>query len=160
MEAAEQHAAAVKFPPPILPIVTIVAGHILGRFMPILSAYDLPTPERYWIGGTIAIAAGLILGVWPIRQFQQSGQDVTPWTPTPEIVIHGPYKFTRNPMYLMMILLCIGFAIILSDVWILILTPVCGWLIYHLAIRHEEVYLEEKFGDSYRAYKQRVRRWI
>jgi protein-S-isoprenylcysteine O-methyltransferase Ste14 len=63
-------------------------------------------------------------------------------------------------MYLGMIIFCLGFAIILSDVWILILTPLCGWLIYHLAIRHEEAYLEEKFGDSYLAYKTCVRRWI
>jgi len=160
MEAEQQHAAAVKFPPPILPIVTIVIGHVLGCFVPILSAYDLPAPGRYWVGGLIAAAAVLILGVWPIQQFKRSGQDVTPWTPTPEIVVSGPYKVTRNPMYLMMVLFCIGFAVILSDVWILILTPVCGWLIFLLAIRHEEVYLEEKFGDSYRAYKNRVRRWI
>ncbi len=160
MEAEQQHAAAVKFPPPILPIVTIVIGHVLGRFVPILSAYDLPAPGRYWVGGLIAAAAVLLLGVWPIQQFKRSGQDVTPWTPTPEIVVSGPYKVTRNPMYLMMVLFCIGFAVILSDVWILILTPVCGWLIFLLAIRHEEVYLEEKFGDSYRAYKNRVRRWI
>ena len=160
MESENQSAAAVKFPPPILPIVTIVAGHILGRFLPIFAGWSLSTPARYWIGGLIAAAAVLILVVWPFRQFQQTGQDVKPWTPTPEIVVHGPYKFTRNPMYLAMILVCIGFAIILSDVWILILTPVCGWLIYHLAIRHEEAYLEEKFGDSYRAYKASVRRWI
>lgn len=160
MEAENQHAAAVKFPPPILPIVTIVIGHVLGRFVPILSAYDLPAPGRYWVGGLIAAAAVLILGAWPIQQFKRSGQDVTPWIPTPEIVVSGPYKVTRNPMYLMMILFCIGFAVILSDVWILILTPLCGWLIFLLAIRHEEVYLEEKFGDSYRAYKNRVRRWI
>ncbi len=160
METENQHAAAVKFPPPILPIVTIVAGHILGRFMPVLSEYDLPTPARYWIGGLIAVAAVLILVVWPARQFQQSGQDPKPWTPTPEMVVHGPYKFTRNPMYLGMLLFCIGFAIILSDLWILILTPVCGWLNYYFAIRHEEAYLEEKFGDAYRAYQAGVRRWI
>jgi protein-S-isoprenylcysteine O-methyltransferase Ste14 len=160
MESENEHAAAVKFPPPILPIVTIVAGHILGRFLPIFAESVLPTPERYWIGGLVAVAAVLVLIVWPARQFQQSGQDPKPWTPTPEIVVAGAYRFTRNPMYLGMLVFCIGFAIILSDVWIVILTPVCGWLIYLFAIRHEEAYLEEKFGDSYRAYKMTVRRWI
>jgi len=160
METENEHAAAVKFPPPILPLVTIVAGHVLGRFLPLFPESALPTPERYWIGGLIAVAAVLVLVVLPFRQFQQSGQDPKPWTPTPEIVVAGAFKFTRNPMYLGMIVFCLGFAIILSDVWILILTPVCGWLIYHLAIRHEEDYLEEKFGESYRAYKATVRRWI
>lgn len=160
MESENEHAAAVKFPPPIVPIVTIVAGHVLGRFLPIFPDSVLPTPERYWIGGLIAVAAVLVLIVWPARQFQQSGQDPKPWTPTPEIVVAGAYRVTRNPMYLGMLVFCIGFAIILSDVWIVILTPVCGWLIYLLAIRHEEAYLEEKFGDSYRAYKMTVRRWL
>jgi len=160
METDNEHAAAVKFPPPILPIVTIVAGHILGRFVPIFSDSALPTPARYWVGGLIAVAAVLFLVVWPARQFQQSGQDPKPWTPTPEIVVSGAYRFTRNPMYLGMLVFCLGFAIILSDAWIVILTPVCGWLIYQLAIRQEEAYLEEKFGDAYRAYKTSVRRWI
>jgi len=160
MESENENAAAVKFPPPILPIVTIVAGHVLGRFLQIFPDSALPTPERYWTGGLVAVAAVLILVVWPARQFQQSGQDPKPWTPTPEILVAGPYRFTRNPMYLGMLVFCIGFAIILSDVWIVILTPVCGWLIYLLAIRQEEAYLEEKFGESYRAYKATVRRWI
>ena len=160
MDTDNEHAAVVKFPPPIVPIVTIVAGHILGRFMPLFPGSALPTPARYWIGGLLAVAAVLVLVVWPGRQFQRSGQDPKPWTPTPEIVVSGTYRFTRNPMYLGMVVFCIGFAVILSDLWILILTPVCGWLIYHLAIRHEEIYLEEKFGDSYRAYKNTVRRWI
>ena len=160
METDNEHAAAVKFPPPIVPILTIVAGHVLGRFLPIFPDSHLPTPERYWIGGLVAVAAVLVLIVWPARQFQQSGQDPKPWTPTPEIVVAGTYRFTRNPMYLGMLVFCIGFAIILSDGWIVIFTPVCGWLIYLLAIRHEEAYLEDKFGDSYRAYKMTVRRWI
>ena len=160
MESESKNAAAVKFPPPILPIVTIVAGHVLGRFLPVLPGSALPTPGRYWIGGLVAAAAVLILVVWPARQFQRSGQDPKPWTPTPEIVVAGTYRFTRNPMYLGMLVFCIGFAIILSDAWIVILTPVCGWLIYVVAIRQEEAYLEEKFGESYRAYKATVRRWI
>ena len=160
METENQHAAAVKFPPPILPIVTIVVGHLLGRFLPIFPDSASATPARYWIGGLIALAAVLVLVIAPFRQFQRSGQDPKPWMPTPEIVVAGAYRFTRNPMYLGMIVFCIGFAIILSDVWILILTPVCGWLIFHTAIRHEEAYLEEKFGEAYRAYKATVRRWI
>jgi protein-S-isoprenylcysteine O-methyltransferase Ste14 len=160
MEAENEHAAAVKFPPPILAIVTIVAGHVLGRFIPLFPDVTLPTPARYWIGGLICVAAVLVLVVWPGRQFQQSGQDPKPWTPTPEIVVSGTYKFTRNPMYLGMLVFCLGFAVILSDAWIVILTPVCGWLIYQTAIRPEEAYLEEKFGESYRVYRDTVRRWL
>ena len=63
-------------------------------------------------------------------------------------------------MYVGLILFCVGIAIVLSDFWTCILTLVCALVIHIIAIRHVEVYLEEKFGDSYRAYKKRVRRWI
>ncbi len=63
-------------------------------------------------------------------------------------------------MYLMMVLLCIGFTILLSNAWIGILTPICAWALYQTAIKPEEAYLERKFGASYRAYKLKVRRWI
>lgn len=63
-------------------------------------------------------------------------------------------------MYLMMVLFCIGFTILLSNAWIGILAPICAWTLYQFAIKPEEAYLAEKFGGSYRAYKLKVRRWI
>lgn len=152
--------AAVKFPPPILPIVTIIAGYVIGRFLPLFPDSVLPAPERYWIGGLICVAAVVVFVILPFKQFQRTGQDPKPWTPTPEFIGSGLYRFSRNPMYLGMIVFCLGFAVILSEAWIVILTPACGWLIYVLAIGPEEAYLEQRFGDAYREYKARVRRWI
>ena len=152
--------AAVRFPPPLVGILAIVIGYVLGRFFPIMDDFLLPAPLRYWVGGAIVLVAGVVLGWWPIKLFQEIEQDVKPWTSTPDIVVKGPYKFTRNPMYLMMVLVCIGFSIILDEAWVLIAAPVCGYVIYLIAIRHEERYLEEKFGESYVAYKNSVRRWI
>ncbi len=154
------HGAAVRFPPPILPIVTIVAGLLLGRFWPLGGGYELPVPDRYVIGGAVAALAILVLVIWPALLFKKTGQDPKPWTDTPEVVFDGPYRFTRNPMYLGMLVFCLGFAIILSEAWILVLTPLCAWLIYHLAIRHEEAYLDQKFGEPYRDYCRKVRRWL
>jgi len=156
----KENGAKVRFPPPVLPIFTIIGGHYLSVYLPLVTGFDLPTPARYWIGGLIAASALLVLGLWPVVLFHKTGQSELPWTPTTEIIIKGPYHFTRNPMYLMMVLLCIGFAILLSDAWTALLTPVCALLLYLIAIRPEEAYLEGKFGDSYRAYKQKVRRWI
>ncbi len=152
--------AAVRLPPPLVPVLAILIGVALGAFSPIVPGFVLPTPERYWIGG-MTIAGSLIgLGLWPMFLFRDSGQDVAPWSTTPELVVLGPYRFTRNPMYLMMVLLCIGFTILLSNAWIGILTPICAWALYQTAIKPEEAYLEQKFGASYRAYKLKVRRWI
>jgi protein-S-isoprenylcysteine O-methyltransferase Ste14 len=152
--------AKVRVPPAILPIITIVGGHYLSDYLPLVSDFDLPTPARYWIGGLMAASALIVLGLWPVILFRRAGQSELPWTPTTEIIIQGPYHFTRNPMYLMMVSLCVGFAILLSDVWTAILTPVCAALLYLIAIRPEEAYLEGKFGESYRAYQQKVRRWV
>lgn len=159
-EGEKKDGASVKFPPPVLPIFTIVGGHYLSVYLPLVTGFDLPTPARYWIGGLLAVSAALVLGLWPVVLFRKAGQSELPWTPTTEIIIKGPYHFTRNPMYLMMVLQCVGFAILLSDAWTALLTPVCALLLYLIAIRPEEAYLEGKFGDSYRAYKQKVRRWI
>jgi protein-S-isoprenylcysteine O-methyltransferase Ste14 len=156
----DKSGAAVRFPPPAAAALTIVVGYVIGRFVPLLAAYDLATPSRYYIGATIIVVAVAVLALWPIRYFKETGQNVTPWSETPEIIVQGPFKFTRNPMYLMMLIVCVGFAIVFSEIWILILTPVLALALYHIAIKHEEVYLEEKFGESYRTYKNTVRRWI
>ena len=71
-----------------------------------------------------------------------------------------PLRVTRNPMYLQMVLACMGFSVILSNAWILILTPFCALVLQRFAILPEEAYLERKFGDEYLEYKRRVRRWL
>ena len=159
MSSAEaKDGAAVRVPPPVLTVLTILAGVALERLLPI--AVELPAPARYWIGGAILLASFLLLGTWPVILFRRSGQSPIPWEPTPSIVERGPYRFTRNPMYLMMVIACVGFAIILSNAWILLLTPLCAFLLHRLAILPEEAYLERKFGEGYLAYKRKVRRWL
>ncbi len=156
----DEDGAAVRFSPPIIPALAILIGVALDALSPITSGFVLPTPERYWIGGMLIAGSLVGLGLWPILLFRDSGQNVTPWSTTPELVVLGPYRFTRNPMYLMLVLLCIGFTILLSNAWMGILTPICAWTLYQFAIKPEETYLAQEFGDSYRAYKLKVRRWI
>jgi protein-S-isoprenylcysteine O-methyltransferase Ste14 len=135
-------------------------GYGLERLVPLVALPTISSILRYGIGGFIVATSVALFGVWPAVLFRRSGQDPKPWTATPELVLEGPYKLTRNPMYLMMVLVCVGFAVILVSAWVLLLTPLCGMILYLTAIRHEEVYLEKKFGDSYRRYQDRVRRWI
>jgi protein-S-isoprenylcysteine O-methyltransferase Ste14 len=152
--------AVVRILPPGVPLLTIVAGVLLNRWWPIDPGFTLPAPARYWVGGLVVAGAFLVFGVWAVVLFRRTGQDEKPWAPTPEIVERGPFRVTRNPMYLQMVIGCIGFAIILMNVWILLLTPLCGWALQRFAIRPEEEYLERKFGDVYLTYKRRVRRWL
>lgn len=100
---------------------------------------------------TMALAIGL---------FSRTGQDPKPWSTTPEIISTGIYGITRNPMYVGMALVQSALAVALANAWILALVPLAVLTVYATAIRHEEAYLETKFGDAYRDYKRRVRRWL
>jgi protein-S-isoprenylcysteine O-methyltransferase Ste14 len=91
---------------------------------------------------------------------RRSGQSENPWKPTTSIIERGPFRITRNPMYLQMVLVCIGVAIALMNIWLFMLTPLCAWLLQRTAIIPEERYLEVKFGDAYLDYKSRVPRWL
>lgn len=156
----ERDGAAVRFPPPLLPLLTILAGVGFERLWPLAAGFELPAPARYWIGGLVIAVSVLVLGLWPVVMFRRSGQSELPWRPTPVVLEKGPYRFTRNPMYLQMVLVCIGVAVILSNYWILVLVPLCAWSLNRFAIAPEETYLERKFGEPYRDYKRRVRRWL
>ena len=80
--------------------------------------------------------------------------------PTSALVIWGPYRFTRNPMYMGLTTLYVGGTLLLNDLWPLALLPVVIGLVQRRVIAKEEAYLERKFGDEYRAYKAGVRRWV
>lgn len=153
-------AAAVRFPPPLLPLVAVFLAIGLERLWPIDLGLEVPEPVRYGVGWAIVAGAFLGLGLWSVVLFRRSGQSEIPWKPTLSVVERGPYRVTRNPMYLQMVLICVGLSILLENWWILLLTPVTAWALQRFAILPEEAYLERKFGDSYRAYKRRVRRWI
>ncbi len=152
--------AAVRIFPPAIPLLVVALGIGLDRIFPIETLFEIPQPFRYWLGGIIVACAVLGLGGWSVLIMRRDGQSENPWKPTFNIIDRGPFRLTRNPMYLQMILVCFGIGIALMNWWLLMLTPFCGWLLQRLAIMPEEEYLERKFGDSYLAYKKRVRRWL
>lgn len=156
----ERDGAAVRIFPPGVPLLAILAGVALDRLWPLDLAPFLPPPLRLGLGWGIVAAAVLGLGIWPAVLFRRGGQSPTPWTRTPRLETRGPYRLTRNPMYLHLVLICCGVGIVLANGWVLLLTPVVGWVLQRWAILPEEEYLERKFGDEYRAYKRRVRRWL
>ena len=156
----ERDAAAVRVFPPAVPALTILFGILLNRIWPLPLSIGLGRGARQWLGGLIVTAAFLGLGLWSVVLFRRSGQNENPWKPTPQIVDRGPFRITRNPMYLQMVLICIGVAVILSNAWVLVLTLPCAWVLQRFAIQPEEAYLERKFGEAYLAYRRRVPRWL
>jgi protein-S-isoprenylcysteine O-methyltransferase Ste14 len=85
---------------------------------------------------------------------------VDPYKPTTKIVTDGLFRFSRNPIYVSDMLLYVGLSLALNAWWALALTPVVVWIMNTGVIAREEVYLEHKFGNDYRQYKQQVRRWL
>lgn len=152
-------AADVRVVPPLFPLAVIVVGVVLGRLRPVVAGLGLAPTVRYAIGGAVVVVVWT-LGVWAVVGFRRTEQDPKPWKTSPELILGGPYRITRNPMYLMMVGTCIGVGVILGNVWILLLTPVCVWALQRFAIRPEETYLEAKFGEAFREYRRAVRRWI
>ncbi|MBA4367397.1 MAG: hypothetical protein C0403_07125 [Desulfobacterium sp.] len=151
-------AAKVRFPPPLVFLITIIVGVIIQSFLwPIEWGFDL---KYRLVFALLPAGAGFGLIVLSFKLFKSTGQKPAPWTITPEIIITGIYRYTRNPMYVGMGLIQSAIGIGLANLWIILLLPASFFTVYHIAIKHEEVYLEEKFGNSYINYKNQVRRWI
>jgi protein-S-isoprenylcysteine O-methyltransferase Ste14 len=153
----DSDSAKVGFPPPLVYAGTLLLGLALDRVMP----WSL---ELNWIGrfvaGALFIAAGLAVGLSAMGLFRKVGTDVKPWKTTSAIVADGVYRFTRNPMYLGMALLYGGLAVAFSSLGAIVLLPILILIIRTQVIAREERYLEAKFGEQYRMYKSRVRRWL
>jgi protein-S-isoprenylcysteine O-methyltransferase Ste14 len=153
----DQDSAKVSFPPPFVYAGMLLLGLVLDRALP--WSLEMTWIGRY-VGGGILIAAGLLFGMSAMGLFRKAGTDVKPWKTTTAIVATGVYRFTRNPMYLGMAMLYTGLGFLFSSLGVFLLLPVLILTIRTQVIAREERYLEGKFGDDYRAYKARVRRWL
>lgn len=154
-----QDAAEVRVMPPLVPLLTILAGAGLRRFWPIELGLEAESQFLFVLGVSL-VAFAILVVLWTIFLFNRTGQHPDPHKPTPEIVDTGPFRVSRNPIYLLMIVVCLGFALMQRNLWILLLTPLAVWVLTRFVIVPEERYLEEKFGEVYLAYKRRVRRWL
>ncbi|MEK1930754.1 MAG: isoprenylcysteine carboxylmethyltransferase family protein [Pararhizobium sp.] len=112
-----------------------------------------------WLGG-IVFLAGLALLIWAAMTFRRAGTQIQTTEPTSTIVEEGPYRFTRNPIYIGMFLGLIGLAVGFDSLWPIVLLVPFYLVIRYGVVAREEVYLERKFGAVYLAYKTRVRRWL
>jgi len=148
--------ANVLLPPPLIFLAALVVGLLLQHVVPVRW---LPASWADWIGGVlVAIAIGLALsGVLALRAARTA---IDPRKPTTAIVRQGPYRFSRNPLYVALILLCVGIAALSNILWIVLLLVPAVVVQRVGVIRREEAYLDRKFGAEYRAYQARVRRWI
>jgi protein-S-isoprenylcysteine O-methyltransferase Ste14 len=144
--------------PPFILLGFLVAATVLEAVvpLPVLGAYAL---ARYLAGAALA-ACGFVLTGIGMRCFAAAGTNIPPNLPTTVLVVDGIYGRTRNPLYLGMILIYLGLSVAAGSLWAIVLVVPLLWVINVGVIAREERYLERKFGDAYRAYKGRVRRWV
>ncbi len=148
----------LKVPPVIQTALCILAMWLLSRYLPLCTVEIINrsaiTAILICLGGLIAIAA--------IVSFHKVKTTVDPRTPdqTSELVIAGIYQYTRNPMYLSLLLIMTGMAVLFGAVSSFLVIPLFVWFMNRLQIEAEEEELEKLFGESYREYKLNVRRWL
>ena len=149
--------AQVIIRPPLAWGLAVIAGLALNWLVPLpFLPVDLPAG---WLGAMVFILA-LALVAWAIVTITRAGSNVPTNLPTTTIVASGPYRFTRNPIYLGMFLGLIGLAIAFDNLWLLMMLVPFALVIRYGVVAREETYLERKFGDVYRRYRARVRRWL
>jgi protein-S-isoprenylcysteine O-methyltransferase Ste14 len=147
--------AAVR--PPVAWLLALAAGVAADQLYP-LRFVPASVPGA-WVGGAI-FAIAFALAIWAIVTIRNAGTQVETYKPTTTIVANGPYRLTRNPIYLAMVLGLIGLAIAFDSLWIVVTLVPFYLVIRYGVVAREEAYLERKFGDVYRGYQSRVRRWL
>jgi len=154
---SKQGGARVSFPPPFVFFGLMASGLALDRWgLPLAS--DL-APWLRWLGAAFGICGVLTLLSAQVS-FRRTGQHPAPWKPSPELLVGGIYRYTRNPMYLGMTLFQAGLGLAVGSGWMSALAPVGLVLVHFIAVRPEEAYLTEKFGESYLRYTSAVRRYL
>ena len=148
--------ADVKIHPPVLVSMLVLAAFFLNKLFPLPFAFP---QVLVWLGYALVLI-GLGLTISAASGLMRARTTLDPHGSVSSLVTSGPYRFSRNPIYLGFLCLLIGFPFIFKTYWGLILSPLLIMLMNVLIIRHEEAYLEKKFGDVYRSYKSRVRRWL
>lgn len=149
----------VRFPPPLLFVVGGLAGWALGRAWPVPLVVS-PADRLLAVVGLVLVVAGVVLGVWAVLTFRRARTAIVPSRPATGVVEAGPYRFSRNPMYVALSVAYLGVTLVLNSVWPLALLPVVLGALFVLVVRREERYLASAFGEGYAAYRRRVRRWL
>lgn len=153
----QDHPNVVIYPPVIL-ATTVILACMVQWCLPLGLLVSLPQTWRI-VGGIIMILAGILLAASGRRTLVRLGTNVSPLRPTTALATDGIYKWTRNPLYTGGTLVMFGIALVFSLDWLLLLI-VPSVLILHIGVvTREEQYLENKFGNEYRQYKERVARY-
>ena len=158
MTVPNKDGAKVRFPPPLVFLGAIVLGVIVQH-----KAMPLSLVFARWLrlaAAVLILACGVSLVASARILFKRTGQNPIPWQPTPELILQGPYRFTRNPMYVGVTLFVIGLGLAVNNLWISLFAAPALLVVHFIAVLPEERYLAAKFGESYRSFLAQVRRYL
>jgi protein-S-isoprenylcysteine O-methyltransferase Ste14 len=144
----------------VLPPLGYGAAFIMGLLLHLVfPLHVLPTTLARGIG-VVCVLVSLPLALATLRALSRAHTPVDPMKPTTALVTEGPFRYSRNPIYLALTLLYLGVAFLVNALWILLLVVPALVVLRYGVIAREEAYLTRKFGDAYRQYTAQVRRWL
>ena len=150
------HGPGIMIPPPLIYFIGFLFAYAMNIFYPI----PMLGPPLSIVLALLAVTPSAVLGLWGLFEFWRARTNPLPHKPSSSLVIVGPYRITRNPMYLSLALLYVGFGFLLNIAWAFVVLPAVIFIVNIYVIKREESYLESKFGEQYRSYKKQVRRWL
>jgi protein-S-isoprenylcysteine O-methyltransferase Ste14 len=148
----------VRFPPPLLFVSGFLAGWLIHRALPLaIAGGRRPVTSAI---GWLLIAAGLTIIAAGLLTFVRHRTAILPHHAASRLVTTGPYRFTRNPMYVGITSLYLGLALLTAMAWPLLLLPAVLFALWRFVISREERYLASEFGSDYEEYRRKVGRWV
>lgn len=148
----------VRFPPPLLFVVTFFAGLGVQRLLPLDVPANVAAVSRPL--GIVLVICGVLLALSCVGMFLVGRTTIIPHASASKLMTGGPYRWTRNPMYVSLVLVYLGVVGVLAQTWPLLLLPLPVAIVNAIVIPFEEARLREVFGGAFQEYCARVRRWI
>jgi len=152
----EQDSSGALAPPPVFFGIALAVGFVLDAIWP---QPILPQTIQYIVGFPL-IVLSILAALTVVREFRRHKTNLDVHKPTTAIIATGPFRFSRNPVYLSLVVLVTGIAVAVDSYWLLITMLPAIAVVHKFVILREEAYLTRKFGDDYLSYKSGVRRWL
>jgi len=158
MQKQDKDRPAIIAPPPLLMAICVAAGLIAAHFWALPVIHDAALARAVSCVALVVVAGALIFSGH--RELVKYKEHPNPYKPTGTIVVSGIYGFTRNPLYISLLLIVLAIGIGANDAWLLLSFVGLFLLLHFGVVIAEERYLSEKFGTRYDEYRRSVRRWI
>ncbi len=152
----EQDNAGIITHPPFFYIIAVLVAIVIDHFISL--SFGNPTMTKYL--GLAVLGMGILILMLSGRMFIKNKQSPSVHASQPKVITDGIYGKTRNPIYLSAHMFIASAALYFDNVWMLLMLMPMTYIITKFVIEKEETYLERKFGEAYRDYKKRVRRWL